>query len=391
MYQGRSVPPSRASRCHHDNACPVSRATSIARAARCRPPPRNTGSSRPAHRARSVPSSDSDQQRSWSRRSGSNGGSRKSPSARARMYNPVPPTTIGSWPAARVSPIQPAASRANRPALYRSPGATRSRPRCGTRACVSRSGLAVPMSRPRYTWRASAEITVMGVRAARATATAVLPTPVGPTRTGVRGLVSGTAKPTFQFLFGQLDHGRTAVDVVRRQRRREQPHDQLAHLAGVQRLSRFDRRTTRVGRGKALQTILPAAEPAARQIGDELLEAAGGLEARVRVRRRVHDNAAAGERLYLVADARQQLPMRLDRIELGGGEIEGERQQETLRGRSVTRELAHHVLVQHALVGGMLIHDADRLVGLEDDIRVEQLEDWGRLPSAISGKRLLRE
>src|SRR2546422_6875350 len=353
MYQGRSVPLSRASRCHHDSACPVNSATSTARAARCGPPLRNAGSSRPAHRARSVPASDSPQRRSCSRRSGSNGGSRNSPSASARMYTPVPPTTIGSRLAARVSTIQPAASRANRPALYRSPGATRSSPRCGTRACVSRSGLAVPMSSPRYTWRASAEITVRGVWAASATATAVLPTPVGPTRTGVGvgGWGLGAAKAAFQLLFGQLNHRGTAVHVMRRERRREQADDELAHFVGVECLSRLDRRAARERRGKALQPILPAAKPPARPIGDELLQAAGGLETWMRVRRGVHDDAAAGERLDLVPDAREQLPMGVDRIELGGGEVERERQQQTLRRRAVTRELAHHVLVQHALVG----------------------------------------
>src|SRR2546425_453795 len=326
MYQGRSVPLSRASRCHHDSACPVNSATSTARAARCRPPLRNAGSSRPAHRARSVPSSDSHQRRSCSRRSGSNGGSRNSPSASARMYNPVPPTTIGSRLAARVSAIQPAASRANRPALYRSPGATRSRPRCGTRACVSRSGFAVPMSRPRYTWRASAEMTVIGLRAASATATAVLPTPVGPTRTGVRCLVSGSPEATLKLFLWELDHTRAAVNIVCRQSRGEQSNDELAHLVGVECLTRFDRRTTRERCGKALQPILPPAKPAAGQIGDELLQAACGLEARMRIRRGVHDNAAAGEWLDLVANAREQLPMCVDRIELRGGEIERERE-----------------------------------------------------------------
>src|SRR6266508_1249194 len=103
-------------------------------------------------------------------------------------------------------------------------------------------------------------MTVMGVRAASATATAVLPTPVGPTMTGVWCLVSGTAKPPFQFLFGELHHARPSVDVVCRQRRGEQPHDQLAHLARVERLSRLDRGSTCVGRSEALQPILPAAK-----------------------------------------------------------------------------------------------------------------------------------
>ena len=66
--------------------------------------------------------------------------------------------------------------------------------------------------------------------------------------------------------------------------------------------------------------------------------------------------------------------MGLDRIELGRREVECQRQQEALRGRPVTRELAHHVFVQHAFVGGMLIHYRDGLVGWEDDIGIEELE-----------------
>src|SRR5882672_4932982 len=207
------------------------------------------------------------------------------------------------------------------------------------------------MSSPRYTWRASAEITVTGRWLASATATAVLPTPVGPTRTGVWCLVSGPTKTAFQFFLRQLDHRRAPVHVVRRERRREQADDEPAHFVGVERLSRLDRRAARERGGKALQPILPAAEAPTRQIGDELLQAAGGLETRMRVRRGVYDDAAAGEWLHLVADAREQLAVRFDRIELGGREVERERQQQTLRRRAVARELAHHVLVQHALVG----------------------------------------
>jgi len=43
--------------------------------------------------------------------------------------------------------------------------------------------------------------------------------------------------------------------------------------------------------------------------------------------------------------------MRVDGIELGRRKVEREREQQALRGRAVARELAHHVFVQHALVG----------------------------------------
>src|SRR6185503_10768613 len=210
------------------------------------------------------------------------------------------------------------------------------------------------MSRPRYTWRASAEITVIGVSAASATATAVLPTPVGPTMTGVRCLVLGAAEPAFKFFPGKLDHAGAAVDIVRGERRAQESNHELAHLIRVERLPGLDRRATGIRRGEPFEPILPAAEPAPRQIGDQLLQAARRFEAGMRIRRGVHDNAAPREGLDLVADAREQLTMRLDRVELHRREVERQREQQTLRRRTITRELAHHVFVQHALVGGVL-------------------------------------
>src|SRR5437870_1854021 len=88
------------------------------------------------------------------------------------------------------------------------------------------------MSRPRYTWRASAETTVMGSSAAHATATAVLPTPVGPTMTGTSGGAPRSASPKspLQLPARQLHHRGSAVHVVGRERRAEQPEHELPHL-----------------------------------------------------------------------------------------------------------------------------------------------------------------
>ena len=130
--------------------------------------------------------------------------------------------------------IQAAASRAKWPALYRVPGSTTSTPWCGTLACSFRVGLAVPMSRRRYTCRESAEMTSSGQCAASASATAVFPTAVGPTSTGMLS----PSKPALQLLERQLHDRRAAVDVVRRQLGREEPEHQLAHLAS----GRADRR-----------------------------------------------------------------------------------------------------------------------------------------------------
>src|ERR1043165_1723372 len=107
---------------------------------------------------------------------------------------------------------------------------------------------------------------------------------------------------------------------------------------------RLDRGATRVRRREALETILPAAEPPACEIGDELLETPRGFEPRMRVRRGVHDDAATGERLDLIADPGEQLPMRFDGVELRRREVQRERQQQSLGRRAVARELPHHVL-----------------------------------------------
>src|SRR6267378_82369 len=124
-------------------------------------------------------------------------------------------------------------------------------------------------------------MTVSGVRAASATATAVLPTPVGPTITGVRCLVSGAAEPALKLFLGKLNHRWPAMDVVRRERRGEEANHELAHLTRVERLTSLDRRATRIRRGEALQPVLPTAEAAAGEIGDQLLQAPGRFEARM--------------------------------------------------------------------------------------------------------------
>src|SRR5689334_16204330 len=100
-----------------------------------------------------------------------------------------------------------------------------------------------------------------GHRAASARATAVLPTAVGPTRTGTLP----PAKPSLQLLAGKLYDRRPAVHVVWRQVGREQPPQQLAHLGRLQPLARLDGRPAGVRRREPLETVGPAAEPAARQ------------------------------------------------------------------------------------------------------------------------------
>jgi len=141
------------------------------------------------------------------------------------------------------------------------------------------------------------------------------------------------------------------VHIVRGKRGAEEAHDELAHLVGIERLPGLDGGTTRIRRGESFEPVLPPAKPAAGEIGDKLLQAPRRLETWVGIRRRVDDDAAAGERLDFVPDAREQLAMRLDRIELGGGKVERQGQEQALRRRAIAGKLTHHVFVQHALVG----------------------------------------
>src|SRR3989442_8916036 len=108
-------------------------------------------------------------------------------------------------------------------------------------------------------------MTVSGSSAARAAATAVLPTPVGPTRTGTNGR-SGSPKPALELVFRELDDGRPAVDVVRRQGGRQEAGQQLPHPLGVELVPRLDRRPAGAPGREARQSILPSPEAAAGEV-----------------------------------------------------------------------------------------------------------------------------
>src|SRR2546428_13460383 len=83
-------------------------------------------------------------------------------------------------------------------------------------------------------------MTVMSARAPSAAATAVLPTPVGPTRTGTKGR-SGPPKPPLQLVLRQLHNGRPPVHVVGRQGSAEDADDELPHLVRLEPLAGLDR------------------------------------------------------------------------------------------------------------------------------------------------------
>src|SRR5688572_10761318 len=106
-------------------------------------------------------------------------------------------------------------------------------------------------------------MTSSGQWVVRARATAVFPTAVGPTTTGTLA----PAKPALQLLTRQLDDGRAAVNVVRREIGGEEAQQQLPHLPSFQPFSRLHRRAAGKGGREALERIRPTPEPPPCQIG----------------------------------------------------------------------------------------------------------------------------
>src|SRR3989442_5125867 len=82
-------------------------------------------------------------------------------------------------------------------------------------------------------------------------------------------------------------HGRrSSVDVVRRERRREEPGHEFAHLVGLEVLARLDGGAAGVRRREPLQPVGERPEPPAREIGDQLAEAACPLQRGARLDRK---------------------------------------------------------------------------------------------------------
>src|SRR5215203_4929274 len=160
-------------------------------------------------------------------------------------------------------------------------------------------------------------MTSSGQCAPNATATAVLPTAVGPTSTGTLA----PAKPALQLFPRELHDGGAPVHIVWWQIGAEEPQEQLAHLPLAQPVSRFHRRATGVCGGEAFQPVGPPTESATCQISHHLPEAGPCVEARVRHGYGVHHHGAATEGLCLEAHAAELGAMRLERIELLIGQL----------------------------------------------------------------------
>src|SRR5258708_1850855 len=124
---------------------------------------------------------------------------------------------------------------------------------------------------------------------------------------------SAPPQPTFQLILRYLDDRGSSMEVVRRGRRREERGYELALFVRLEVLACFDGGAAGVRRRDPLQPIGQPAEPPAREIGDELAEAAGRIKAGMWIRRRVHHPPPPRQRLHPVPHATDPPPPRLHR------------------------------------------------------------------------------
>ena len=151
--------------------------------------------------------------------------------------------------------------------------------------------------------------------------------------------------------------------------------EERAHLARRENLARLDRRLARERRRETLVARGDARIAIAAQRIERLAQAARRVEARMRHRDAAHDERVPAEPLDLEAELREQLLMRLERLALGGPEMQRDRKEQPLRRRLALLERAHEALVQHALVRRVLVDEHDAALALEHEIHARELHE----------------
>src|SRR5260370_35032437 len=209
----------------------------------------------------------------------------------------------------------------------------------------------------------------MGSRRAGATATAVLPTPVGPAITTSRGLSLMTpvyvSEPVLPVPFelaadvGERHpaHDRPPVRAEVGRLGRPELRDEPLHLLALERHVRLHRRAAGHEREGAVERGLPRLRPA------DLVR--GGLDeplGLVTLQQRGHgadDHRLAAEALDGETQALERLAPALEEGARGGAEVHGLLEEESLRRGRPARELPAEALEDDALVGHVLVEEQD--------------------------------
>ena len=105
-----------------------------------------------------------------------------------------------------------------------------------------------------------------------------------------------------------------------------------------------------------------------------LAQASLGIEARMRHRHAADEQRVSAEPLDLEAEPREHVAVRLERVALGGTEVQRQRKEQSLRRRLAALEHAHELLVQHALVRRVLVDEHDAVVVLEHHVGAPELQ-----------------
>src|SRR5258706_10778703 len=188
----------------------------------------------------------------------------------------------------------------------------------------------------------------------------------------IRSLPS--AKAPFDLVPREMNYRGSAMDIVGRERRIPQRREKRPHLALRKLLPRLDRRLARNRRGEPLVFRRRAGHAVPRQRVERLTQTALGVEARVRHWYRVDDERVPAKSFDLESKALEVLAIGIECFALGGAKMQCQWKQQSLGGCCTALEGVHELLVENALVGGMLIDQHQSLFVLERDVRAPQLK-----------------
>src|SRR5882724_3963712 len=262
-------------------------------------------------------------------------------------------------------------------------------------------------------------MTSMAICRASWTATAVLPTPVGPTRTSSGGrpttcarapvlcratalateprpptcarapvLCRATALATepalprapelpFYVAQRQAADDRPAVWAEVRRFRDGQIRDEPRHLLALQRGVRLDGRVAGHEGQRAVQQRLRLAFAGAVDVLHERLDEPPRLLPPEQRGHRAQDDGGAAPALESEAQALERLRPLLDQRRLARAELQGLREEQLLRGQRARVQIGEQPLEQHALVRHVLIQKKDLVVTRGDYECVLELSDHG--------------
>src|SRR6266850_3082804 len=241
-------------------------------------------------------------------------------------------------------------------------------------------------------------MTSMAICRASWTATAVLPTPVGPTRTSSGGrpttcgrapvLCRATALATepalpraaelpFYVAQRQAADDRPAVWAEVRRFRDGQIRDEPRHLLALQRGVRLDGRVAGHEGQRAVQQRLRLALAGAVDVLHERLDEPPRLLPPEQRGHRAQDDGGAAPALESEAQALERLRPLLDQRRLTRAELQGLREEQLLRGQRARVQISEQPLEQHALVRHVLIQEEDLVVARGDYECVLELSDHG--------------